>query len=154
MLCMIFYWQKFFYIKNIQRSFLVRCRLGKLAFFITATPITPIKINPKITAHENHCHHCVLAVYILLKWSVISQQFIAQTPHAICPSLLLKLSVSTVELVAHSGVNILAFAYIIVDKLLSVKCSKLIRTVCYKMLLKVQNLVSYVIIKCERLRDP
>ena len=67
--------------------------------------------------------------------------------HAIALSLLLKLSISTVELTAHKGVNISYILFIIVHKFISVKY-KLCVTKCKEL---VQICVSYVIIIAERL---
>ena len=131
---MIFYWQKFFYLKNIQRSILVRCRLGKLAFFIIATPITPIKTHPQITA---------------LRTTAITEisQFICCSNYlAIVPSLLLKLSISFVYLTAHKGVNLSYILLIIVHKFITVK-HKLCITKCKDL---VDFCVSYVIIRAQR----
>ena len=80
MLFMIFYWQKFFYLKNIQRSFLVRCRLGKLAVFIYASLATLAQINLNITALN--CSNC--SVLMLLISLIISHQFAAHTVYNLC----------------------------------------------------------------------
>ena len=77
--------------------------------------------------------------------------FNCSNPHAICPSLLLKLSISFVYLTAHRGVNISYILLIIVHKFIFVNCSnshKLNITKCKDL---VQNCVSYVIIIAERL---
>ena len=97
---MIFYWQKFFYLKNIQRSFLVRCRLGKLAFFNNASLATLAIILQNITAqrcsachdgnpHANnlikHCRHCDLAPYLTAHNLCILCEL---TAHTVCCNML------------------------------------------------------------------
>ena len=125
----------FFYIKNIQRSILVRCRLGKLAFFIT-TPrsLRSLTKTPKqLLSLRFHCF--------------ITAQTISQS----LTSLLLKLSVICLQLVAHKTVNI---SYLIILQCISLYLSsvanshKLYITKCKDL---VQNCVSYVIIKRKRL---
>ena len=100
MLCMIFYWQKFFYLKNIQRSFLVRCRLGKLAFFNNASLATLAIILQNITAQRcspchdgnphahnlvNHCRHCDLVLYLIAHNLCILCEL---TAHTVCCNML------------------------------------------------------------------
>ena len=111
-LFMIFYWQKFFYLKNIQRSFLVRCRLGKLAFFNNASLATLAIILQNITAQRcsachdgnphahnliNHCHNCDLVLYL--------------TAHKLC---------SLCELTAHT---VAVICFILSHKLQCGNCS-------------------------------
>ena len=125
---MIFYWQKFFYMKNIQRSFLVRCRLGKLAFFIQGR----IARYARLQKPAKHCS-------ALGSRSFITAQTISQS----LPSLLLKLSIILCELVAHKDCNNLVFVYIIVYKLLSVNCSNCVVIKCY-IGLKISCLMLYL----------
>ena len=88
------YGKKNFESDNIQRSILVRCRLGKLAFFIQGR----IARYARLQKPPNHCS------------ALGSRSFItAQIDLAICPSLLLKLSISFVYLTAHRGVNYLVY---------------------------------------------
>ena len=99
-LFMIFYWQKFFYLKNIQRSFLVRCRLGKLAFFNNASLATLAIILQNITAQRcsachdgnphahnliNHCRHCDLVLYLTAHNLCILCEL---TAHTVCCNML------------------------------------------------------------------
>ena len=73
---------------------MVRCRLGKLAFFISER----IARYARLQKPPNHCS------------ALGSRSFItAQIDLAICPSLLLKLSISFVYLTAHKGVNYLVY---------------------------------------------
>ena len=78
----------------IQHSILGRCRLGKLAFFISER----IARYARLQKPPNHCS------------ALGSRKFItAQIDLAICPSLLLKLSISFVYLTAHRGVKYLVY---------------------------------------------
>ena len=79
-LFMIFYWQKFFYLKNIQRSFLVRCRLGKLAFFITThRSLRSLTKTPKSLLGTGISQFIYCSNYL-----AIAPQFAAQTVYKFC----------------------------------------------------------------------
>ncbi len=90
---------------------MVRCRLGKLAFFNNASLARSLKYKTQLTAQTALNSRRRL----LLKLSRNRSQLTAQTVY------------NTVCLVAHSGVNNLVVTNIIYYKLLSVKCSNCVK---------------------------